>query len=263
MRGKITVAAAVLAAAGIAGAGAASAATSSASTAAKVPTATAIHFAPGRSSAHVSGHVAAGGDRRYTFVARAGQTATFHLSRSTSAMTWTLVGPTGPSVHNAHSPRQSDFTYRLPESGTYYVDIVSTRAASYDLSLAIPATTSSSSATPVTVQQNGDATSSTGQKLRFAPGTTALTVAGGVGTTETAHFRFDAVAGQRAVVDFKDISPQGNWTLVAPDGSPLHTGMTEQQAHATVTLPQTGTYRLDVHSPSGSTFDLSLSIPRN
>lgn len=260
MRGKITVAAAVLAAAGIAGAGAASAATSSVA----VPTATAIHFAPGTSSAHVSGHVGAGGDRRYTFVARAGQTATFHLSRSTSAMTWTLVGPTGPSVHNAHSPRQSDFTYRLPESGTYYVDIVSTRAASYDLSLAIPAgTSSSSSAKPVTVQQNGDAVSTTGQELRFAPGTTSLTVDGGVGTTEAAHFRFDAAAGQRAVVDFKDISPQGTWTLVAPDGSPLHTSMTEQQAHATVTLPQTGTYRLDVHSPSGSTFDLSLSIPRN
>ncbi|GAA0311519.1 peptidase [Kineococcus aurantiacus] len=261
MRGKITAAAAaIVAVAGITGAGAASASTSTSAPA--VPTATTIHFARGATSAHVAGRVVAGGDRRYTFAARAGQTATFHLARSTSAMTWTLVGPTGPSVHDAHSPRQSDFTYRLPTTGTYYVDIVSTRAASYDLSVSIPATTGAPTGT-TTIQQTGDATSTAGQEIRFAPGSTAVRVAGGVGTTETAHFRFDAVAGQRATVGLEDITPEGTWTLVAPDGSPLHTAMTEQQGRATVTLPQTGTYRLDVHSPSGSTFTLSLSIPRH
>lgn len=261
MRTKITVAAAALvAAAGIAGAGAASASSTPA-----VPTATPIHFAHGATSAHVSGHVAANGDRRYTFQARAGQTATFHLSRSTSAMTWTLVGPTGPSVHNAHSPRQSDFTYRLPESGTYYVDIVSTRSASYDLSVAIPAATSGG-ATSGGAASGTAATSATqtaaGEKIRFAPGSTSTTITGGVGTTGAAHFHFDATAGQRAVVTFQDISGKGTWSLVAPDGSPLHTSMSEEQGHATITLPTTGSYRLDLQIPSGATYTLSLSIPR-
>lgn len=257
MRGKITVAAAALvAAAGIAGAGAASAASP------VIPTATPIHFAAGATATSVSGHVAANGDRRYTFQARAGQTATFHLARSTSAMTWTLVGPTGPSVHNAHSPRQSDFTYRIPTTGTYYVDIVSTRSASYDLSLAIPAARGAGSTAGGTVASTPAVQTAAGEKIRFAPGKTSVTIASGVGTTGAAHFHFDAVAGQRATVALKDISPDGTWTLVAPNGSPLHTAMTEQQSRATVTLPQTGTYVLDVHSPSGSTFDLSLSLPR-
>jgi len=259
MRGKITAAAAALvAAAGIAGAGAASAASPAAPV---VPTATPLHFAPGATSASVSGHVAANGDRRYTFQARAGQTATFHLARSTSAMTWTLVGPTGPSVHNAHSPRQSDFTYRIPTTGTYYVDIVSSRPAGYDLSLAIPAARTGSTAGG-TISSTPAAQTAAGEKIRFAPGTTSVTIAGGVGTTGAAHFHFDAAAGQRATIGLEDISPDGTWTLVAPDGSPLHTDMTEQQRQATVTLPQTGTYVLDVHSPSGSAFDLSLSLPR-
>jgi hypothetical protein len=256
MRTKITVAAAALvAAAGIAGAGAASASSTPA-----VPTATPIHFAHGATSAQVSGHVAANGDRRYTFQARAGQTATFHLSRSTSAMTWTLVGPTGPSVHNAHSPRQSDFTYRLPESGTYYVDIVSTRSASYDLSVAIPAATSGG-ATSGTAATSAAQTAA-GQKIRFAPGSTSTTITGGVGTTGAAHFHFDATAGQRAVVTLQDISGKGTWSLVAPDGSPLHTSMGEDQGRATITLPQNGSYRLDLQIPSGATYTLSLAIPR-
>jgi hypothetical protein len=261
MRGKITVAAAALvAAAGIAGAGAASAASPAAPV---IPTATPIHFAPGATSTSVSGHVAANGDRRYTFQARAGQTARFHLARSTSAMTWTLVGPTGPSVHNAHSPRQSDFTYRIPTTGTYYVDIVSSRPASYDLSLAIPAAGGGTGSTAGgTVASTPAAQSAAGEKIRFAPGATSITIASGVGTTGANHFHFDAVAGQRATIGLQDISPDGTWTLVAPNGTPLHTAMTEQQRQATVTLPQTGTYVLDVHSPSGSTFDLSLSLPR-
>jgi len=241
MRGKITAAAAALvAAAGIAGAGAASAASPA------VPTATPIRFAAGTSSAHVSGHVAAHGDRRYTFSARAGQTATFHLSRSTSAMTWTLVGPTGPSVHDAHSPRQSDFTYRLPTTGTYYLDIVSSRAASYGLSLAIPA---------------GPAATTAEQEIRFPAGATGTTVTGTVPSTGTARYRLVAARGQHAAITFEDSAENATWTFVSPGGSPLHNGMTEQQRRATVTLPETGTYWLAVSSPAGSTYALTVSIP--
>ena len=244
MRGKITIAAAAaLLAAGVAGAGAASASTG---TTPAIPTSTAIHFAPGATSAHVSGRVAANGDKRYTFSARAGQTATFHLSRSTSAMTWTLVGPTGPSVHNAHSPRQSDFTYTLPESGTYYIDIVSTRAAGYDLSVAIPTT----------------GTAGAAREIRFPRGATSATVEGTSPASGDARYRFDAVAGQRADVRFSSSSADGAWTLVAPDGSPLHTTMTQQQSHVAVVLPSTGSYGLDAQAPAGSTYSVTLSIPR-
>jgi hypothetical protein len=236
MRGKmIAAAAALLTTAGVAGAGVASAASPS------IPTATPLHFARGATSTHVSGHVAAGGDNRYTFQARAGQTATFHLSRSTSATTWTLVGPTGPSVHNAHSPRQSDFTYTLPESGTYYVDIVSSRPATYDLSLSIPAAATSSAS-----------------KITFPAGGTAATVKG----TGSHDYTFDARSGQTATVRFTDTSAQGAWTLVAPDGSPLHTTMTQQQRDVTVKLPSTGGYRLSVQAPAGSRYSVTLAIPR-
>jgi hypothetical protein len=259
MRGKTTAAAVLVAAAGIAGAASAASAATPA-----VPTATPVHFAPGATSAHVSGRVAANGDRRYTFSARAGQTATFHLSRSTSAMTWTLVGPTGPSVHNARSPRQSDFTYRLPTTGTYYVDIVSTRAATYDLSVAIPAARTSTGTPAGTTSEATSATMTTaGEKIRFAPGATSATITGGVGTTETARFRFDATAGQRATISLQGISPDRRWSLVAPDGTPLHTAMSEQQDRVTVVLPQTGGYALKVQSASGSTYALTLSIPRH
>jgi hypothetical protein len=48
-----------------------------------------------------------------------------HPARSTSARTRTLVGPSGPAVHDAQSPRQPDVTSRLTGTGRYHVDVVS------------------------------------------------------------------------------------------------------------------------------------------
>lgn len=239
---RVTTAAAtvaLLAATGIAGAAVASAASSS------VPVATPIHVAAGGTTARVHGHLTAGGNDRYAFTARAGQTASFHLARSTSATTWTLVGPTGPAVHDARSSRQSDFRYTLPETGTYYVDVVSTRPATYDLSLSLPTAT-----TPTTPE------------IRFAPGATSATVTGRLAAAGSQDYRFDARAGQRATVHFSTSGTTGSWFLVAPDGTPLHTDHTSAQAEATVVLPSTGTYRLSVRSGRAATYSLTLAVPR-
>ena len=132
-------------------------------------------------------------------------------------------------------------TYTLPESGTYYVDIVSSRPATYDLSLSIPAAVASSAS-----------------KITFPAGGTAATVKG----AGSHDYTFDARSGQTATVHFTDTSAQGAWTLVAPDGSPLHTTMTQQQRDVSVQLPSTGSYRLSVQAPAGSRYALTLSIPR-
>lgn len=76
---------------------------------------------------------------------------------------------------------------------------------------------------------------------------------------EDAHV-FGARAGQAAVVHFEGPA-DSYWTLVGPDGSPLHTGATEQQEDATVALPRTGDYVLDVHSATAGSLELDLTIP--
>ncbi|NAZ84247.1 peptidase [Kineococcus sp. R8] len=240
MRGKLSVAGAVLAGAvlaagtvvtGVTTAGAATPTTAGAQT---------IRFAPGATSSSVAGSVGAHGEVRYRFAARAGQTVDVAFTRSTSAATWTLVGPSGPALHDARSPRQSSGSIVLPETGTYSLDVDSTRAATYRLQLAIPR----------------------GTQLRFAPGTTSTTVRDTLPAATTRTYTVGAVRGQTARVRFATTRGTATWSLVGPAGEPLHTSMVQQQADVTVALPGTGRCWLQVQSAQGARYQLTLSIPR-
>jgi hypothetical protein len=270
------LAASVLAATIVLGAGAASAATGTGSGANGIPAQSVIHFAKGATSATVSGHVAAGEDDRYLFDAKAGQTATFHLTRSTSGQTWTLVGPSGPAVHDEHSPRQSDFSYRLPETGRYYIDVTTTRSGSYRMNLSIPAARSyaaqSNATRPGTAPTDNTATSTGGglhgnkpvvaeaTLIDFTPGSDSATVTAKVSPTERVAYTFSATKGQRAHIALTG-SASAAYTVIAPNGIVLHTAKTQQQRDVILTLPATGNYRVDVRDDvQSSTNAVALTI---
>ncbi|WP_432571253.1 peptidase [Kineococcus sp. SYSU DK005] len=272
MRGKLTAATvlaagAVLTAAVPALAAGTGTGTGTGSGAAGVPAQSVLRFAKGATSATVSGHVAAGEDDRYVFDARAGQVATFHLTRANSGQTWTLVGPSGPAVHDAHSPRQSDFTHRLPETGRYYVDITTTRAGSYRMQVSIPAAGGSAGSGHGTGSGSGTGTGTRpvvaeATRITFPRGRTSATVEAEVGPQQRAAYTFSARAGQRARIALSG-SRSAAFTLVAPDGTPLHTTRSRNQSDVTVALPATGLYRIDVQDDTrAGTRELTLSVPR-
>ncbi|MBB2903222.1 hypothetical protein FHR75_004064 [Kineococcus radiotolerans] len=253
---------------GATGVAAASTGTGAGSGANGVPTQSVIHFAKGATSATVKGHVDAGEDDRYVFDAKAGQSATFHLTRANSGQTWTLVGPTGPAVHDEHSSRQSDFTYRLPETGRYYMDVTTTRPGNYRMSVSIPASTRGTSGTSGGSHSTGAGTGSgkpvvaEATKINFARGATTATVSAQVGPQQRAAYTFAATAGQRARIQLSG-SPTAAFTLIAPDGTPLHTTKTQNQTDVSVQLPASGLYRIDLQdSTTTATDQLTLSLPR-
>ena len=238
MRKTITIAAAAAAlvtAGAVATAGAAQA--SEGGKAQVAASGTAIHFAAGGTSTTVSGQLAAGGDRTYTFDARAGQTASVHFTHSSATERWTLVGPTGTPLHTAQTEQQDDATVQLPSSGTYRLDVATGDAGSYSLGLSIPPT------------------------IRFAAGGTSGAVSGRLAAGTDRTYTFDARAGQTATVHFTHSSATARWTLVDAQGTPLHTATTEQQDTVTVKLPTTGTYRVDVQTTDATTYRLALAIP--
>ncbi|GAA2025661.1 hypothetical protein [Pseudokineococcus marinus] len=198
-----------------------------------------VAFSAGATSAPVTGQVAAGGEDAHVFGARAGQAAVVHFEGPADSY-WTLVGPDGSPLHTGATEQQEDATVALPRTGDYVLDVHSATAGSYELDLTIP------------------------QPIRFAPGGTSRTVRGAVSPSqgELDAYSFGARAGQEATVRFSSDTGGATWSLVAPDGSPLHTGMTQDQSSATVRLPSSGTYSLDVQSDAGPTgYALTLSIP--
>jgi hypothetical protein len=213
--------------AGIAGAAAAQAA----------PAATAVHMAPGSTSATVSGRLTAGGEREYTFGARAEQVATVHFTGSNDTERWTLTGPHGDVLHGQGTEQQALVTVPLASSGTYRLDVLATDPGSYSLRLDVPAA------------------------IRFTAGATSRTVSGSLPADGRRDWSFAARAGQTASVHLTG-NATTRFTLTGPDGEVLHGQTTEQQRDVSVRLPDSGTYRLSVLTTDAGRYTLRLAIPR-
>jgi len=106
----------------------------------------------------------------------------------------------------------------------------------------------------------GTAAADDATAIEFSAGGTSQTVSGSLPAGGEDSYTFDADAGQAATVDFTRTSMTERWTLVAPDGTPLHSGMTEQQGNFSASLPATGTYRIDVQTTDAGDYTLALSI---
>ena len=138
MRRTLPTTAALVLTAGVVTAVIASTGVASAATAPAAPASSPVHFAAGSTSGTVSGQLAAGGERRFTFGARAEQVATVHLTRGNATERWTLTGPDGDVLHGQTTEQQRDVSVRLPSAGTYRLTVLTTDAGSYALRLSIP-----------------------------------------------------------------------------------------------------------------------------
>lgn len=168
MRGKVIAASTLFLAMGT-GVGVASA-----------DSATPIHFPAGGTSTTVSGHLSGGGERNYTFDARAGQTATVHFSATSSTEHWDLVDPKGNPLHNGMTEQQGDVSTRLPNSGTYRLDVQAGSAGDYTLELTIAKDSGSSGAS------SGASENSSGGQVSRVPTGAADTGGGGTSGIEDA-----------------------------------------------------------------------------
>jgi regulator of extracellular matrix RemA (YlzA/DUF370 family) len=97
------------------------------------------------------------------------------------------------------------------------------------------------------------------ERIQFNPGDTSATINGRVGPSGAAQYVFRARVGQTAHVTF-DAPRRASWTLVAPNGEPLKTTMSEAR-NASIRLWATGDHTLTVVSPSPASFLLRLEIP--
>lgn len=98
------------------------------------------------------------------------------------------------------------------------------------------------------------------EQIRFAPGSSSGAVSGALPAGGAKAYAFRARAGQTAVVHLQRSDDTLRWTLVAPDGSPLHTQMGEA-VDARVALRQGGSYRLTVMTTDPGAYRLTLTIP--
>ncbi|TXR57149.1 hypothetical protein [Quadrisphaera setariae] len=102
--------------------------------------------------------------------------------------------------------------------------------------------------------------------VRFAPGATAAAVRGHLAAGSSRTYALDLRAEQVLEVSFQRGSTTQAFTLVAPDGTPLHTDHGQDQSGGTFVVPVTGTYLLAVRSGAGAgagaAYALHLTVPQ-
>ncbi|MBC3763027.1 hypothetical protein ACUN7V_00350 [Quadrisphaera oryzae] len=106
------------------------------------------------------------------------------------------------------------------------------------------------------------ATSATATAVRFAPGATGAAVQGRLAAGGARTYALDLRAEQLLEVSLQRGSTTQTFTLVAPDGTPLHTDHGQDQGGGAFVARTSGTYLLTVRSGAAAGYGLHLTVPQ-
>jgi ribosomal protein S11 len=213
-----------------------------------------ISFAPGGTSATVSGQVDGTTVDTYLLNARAGQYMQVAVASPGGNVYLTVVSPFGSPLARAQNGAQS-FVGTLPENGDYTLQVSApsgTPLTNYTLSVSV-----TGSAIPPT--QQGPVAGST-ERINFAPGGTSAQVNGQVGGYVVNYYLVNAQAGQ--LMQASVTSPGNNvfMTVAAPSGAILASAPAGAKSY-TGTLTESGDYTLRISTiPGGAQTNYTVSV---
>ncbi len=195
-----------------------------------------IRFAPGATSAVVSGDLGARSSARYVLRALAGQLMEVNLTAPQGAAL-TVTTATGRVLHPA-TGGSTAFRGYLPRNEDYYLEIETGReAGSYSLSVSVP------------------------QRISFARGATSAVVEGRLSAHQSHDYILRAGAGQLMDIE---VSPANSLQLIiyGVDGTVLRSGMGEGSSFRGE-LPSTQDYIVSLRAGDQAvSFTMNVSIPQ-
>jgi len=213
-----------------------------------------ISFAPGGTSATVTGQVDASTVDTYLLNARANQYMQVAVTSATSDVYLTVVSPGGSPLARAQAGAQS-FAGTLPENGDYTLQVSAfsgTPLTAYTLTVSV-----TGSIVPPT--QQGPVAGPT-TRISFPAGGTSAQVTGQVGGYVVNYYLVNAQAGQ--VMQASVTSPGNNvfMTVAAPSGAILASAPAGAKSYSG-TLPESGDYTLRISTiPGGALTNYTISV---
>jgi hypothetical protein len=201
-----------------------------------------INFAPGATSATVSGRVAQGSVDRFVLRALAEQTAEVVIAAAGSNAVLDLMGADG-AVLQHHTAGQRHWAGRLPSTQDYFVSVVSVGPATdYDLEVRI------------------EPLSSTPTRIHFESGTTWATLSGSLARNGSKIYVLRALGGQTMTAGV--VSPGNNvgLSIWGSDGEFLKWHGDSIPGWSGL-LPATQDYYLEVITVEPSEYALTVEIP--
>ncbi|MBI1259296.1 MAG: hypothetical protein GC204_17660 [Chloroflexi bacterium] len=217
-----------------------------------------ISFAPGGTSATVSGQVDGTLLDTYLLNARANQYMQVVVTSPTGNVYLTVVSPFGSPLARAQNGAQS-FSGTLPENGDYTLQVSApsgTPLTSYSLNVSVVGSSQPTQPAP----QAGPTV-----RINFPSGATSAQVPGQVGGYVVNYYLVNAQAGQ--LMQASVTSPNNNvfMTVAAPSGAILASAPAGAKSY-TGTLSESGDYTLRISTTPGgalTSYLVSISITGN
>ena len=217
-----------------------------------------INFAPGGTSATVSGQVDGTLVDTYLLNARANQYMQVVVTSPSGNVFLTVVSPFGSPLARAQNGAQS-FSGTLPENGDYTLQVSApsgTPLTNYSLNVSVTGSSQPTQPAP----QAGPTV-----RINFPAGTTSAQTPGQVGGYVVNYYLVNAQAGQ--FMQASVTSPNNNvfMTVAAPSGAILASAPAGAKSY-TGTLSESGDYTLRISTiPGGAqtSYLISLSITGN
>ena len=164
-----------------------------------------IKFPAGGIAATVTGTVSFPNRFCYVAGARAGQQMTVQITSAGQAANFLITSPDGQPLKRLENEDRT-WTGTLPMTGDYLICVATASGTtSYNLTLAIPTVPSPPAAI----------------RIQFPPGGTSASVNGTVGNSSRQCYVLAARAGQMMTIQVSSPANLVNFSLVAPDGSPM------------------------------------------
>ncbi|MCB0184320.1 MAG: LysM peptidoglycan-binding domain-containing protein, partial [Caldilineaceae bacterium] len=207
-----------------------------------------ITFASGATSATVTGVVTDPAHRKYLVRAQAGQTMNVTLNAAQPTTSFSVVGISGGQTLKGFGDGGESWSGVLPQTQDYLIEIVTLEfsSAGYSLTVEIPA-----AAPPATNPP---------QRITFAPGGAAATVAGTVTYPTRNQYLLRARGGQVMRVELVSDYGIANFAVQGvSDGQPLKRLENENTVWSG-TLPATQDYLLQIATLEGSSTNYSLYV---
>lgn len=194
-----------------------------------------IRFAPGATSAVVSGSVNGGSVRRYVLTALAGQTMTIEPTSYGAPISVTIFD-TGRGVLGSVVSGEA-WSGRLPSTGDYTLVVYPS-----------PYTANTAFQLRVEIVFGSQQPSPMPERIRFAPGAVSAQVTGYLPSAASKVYVLDARAGQVMTIESWSGTGPFRYTVTDPNGNVL--GAANQGERWSGTLPRNGDYRVTLQSPA-------------
>lgn len=204
-----------------------------------------IEFAPGATSATVSGRVEASASKKYVLHASGGQTLSVNLSFTKGAAILDVWGEDGQVLLTNHA-EVSSFQGVLPSTQDYHLQVEGRPdgETAYSMTITI---------SPLTLDPT---------RIKFAPGTTSTTLTANLAASSSKQYIIHALAGQTMNIDL--IFTEGSAILVVwgADGNVLLSDHAEV-SNFQRTLPTTQDYYIQVkgRAEGSTTYSITVTIP--